>query len=107
MASASVFGMRVVALIGILMAGVGVALIAASYRRSVAVALALGIVNPLVLLHLLGGSHNDALMLGFLALGFAAFLRERKLTGGRPRRVRDRREAHRCARARVHGLELA
>jgi hypothetical protein len=78
-ASASVFGMRVVSLIGIMMAAAGVALIAASYRRSVALALALGIVNPLVLLHLLGGSHNDALMLGFLALGFAAFLRDRKL----------------------------
>jgi hypothetical protein len=77
-ASASVWGMRGVALAGIVMAGVGVALIAASYRRSVALALALGVLNPLVLLHLLGGSHNDALMLGFLALGFAAFLRDRK-----------------------------
>jgi alpha-1,6-mannosyltransferase len=77
-ASASVFGMRVVALLGLIMAGVGVGLIAASYRRSVAVALALGILNPLVMLHLLGGSHNDALMLGFLALGFAAFLRDKR-----------------------------
>ena len=31
-----------------------------------------------MLLHLLGGSHNDALMLGFLALGFAAFLRDKR-----------------------------
>ncbi|HVN51433.1 MAG TPA: polyprenol phosphomannose-dependent alpha 1,6 mannosyltransferase MptB, partial [Acidimicrobiales bacterium] len=77
-ASASVWGMRVVALLGIVMAAAGVALIAASCRRSVALALALGILNPLVLLHLLGGSHNDALMLGFLALGFAAFVRDRR-----------------------------
>ena len=44
-----------------------------------ALALALGIFNPLVLLHLIGGAHNDAFMLGFLALGFAAFLRKHKL----------------------------
>ncbi len=80
-AAGSVWGMRVVALLGMIMAGVGVALIARHYRRSPALAVALGIVNPLVLLHLLGGSHNDSLMLGFLALGFALFLRDRKLLG--------------------------
>ena len=53
-----------VALVGMIMAGVGVGLIARRYRRSPAVAVALGIANPLVLLHLLGGSHNDALMIG-------------------------------------------
>ncbi len=80
-AAGSVWGMRVVALLGMIMAGVGVALIARHYRRSPALAVALGVVNPLVLLHLLGGSHNDSLMLGFLALGFAAFLRDRKWLG--------------------------
>jgi alpha-1,6-mannosyltransferase len=78
-ASASVMGMRVIALGGIVMAVAGIAVIAASYKKSIALALALGILNPLVLLHLLGGSHNDALMLGFLALGLAAFLRKHKL----------------------------
>ena len=80
-AAGSVWGMRVVALLGMIMAGVGVALIARHYRRSPALALALGVANPLVLLHLLGGSHNDSLMLGLLALGFAAYLRDRKVLG--------------------------
>jgi hypothetical protein len=80
-AATSVWGMRVVALLGMMMAGVGVALIARHYRRSPALAVALGVANPLVLLHLLGGSHNDSLMLGLLALGFAAYLRERKILG--------------------------
>jgi alpha-1,6-mannosyltransferase len=80
-AAGSVWGMRVVALLGMIMAGVGVALIAGHYKRSPALAVALGVANPLVLLHLLGGSHNDSLMLGFLALGFAAYLRDRKLLG--------------------------
>jgi len=80
-AAASVWGMRVVALLGIIMAGVGVALIARHYKRSPALAVALGVANPLVLLHLLGGSHNDSLMLGLLALGFAAYLRDRKILG--------------------------
>ena len=98
--------MRIVALLGIVMAGVGVALIARHYRRSPALAVALGVANPLVLLHLLGGSHNDSLMLGFLALGFAAFLRDRG-----PRRAAGgpghQRQADRGPGADLHGVELA
>ncbi len=42
---------------------------------------AVGIASPLVLLHLIGGSHNDALMMGLLAVGVAAFLRKRRWLG--------------------------
>jgi hypothetical protein len=50
-------------------------------RQSPAIAVAVGIVSPLVLLHLIGGSHNDALMMGLLAVGVAAFLRKHKWLG--------------------------
>ncbi len=80
-AAASVWGFRVLALAGVAMATVGVALIARSYDLSMPGAVALGIANPLVLIHLLGGGHNDALMLGLLTLGLAAVRRDRRVLG--------------------------
>lgn len=78
-AADAVWGFRALAVIGVIMTAVGVAIIARSYRLSPATAIALGVANPLVLLHLVGGGHNDALMLGFLALGLAAFRRDKKV----------------------------
>jgi hypothetical protein len=78
-AADAIWGLRALAVIGVAMSAVGIALIARSYRLSPAAAIALGIANPLVLLHLIGGSHNDALMLGFLALGLAAFRRDKRI----------------------------
>ncbi len=99
--------MRIVALLGIVMAGVGTVLIARHYRRSAALALALGVANPLVMLHLLGGSHNDALMLGFLALGFAAYLRDHKWAGVVLVAFATAVKLTAAPAAGVHGLELA
>jgi hypothetical protein len=65
----------------VVMSAIGVASIARSCRQSPAVAVAVGIASPLVLLHLIGGSHNDALMMGFLTLGVAAFQRHRRYLG--------------------------
>ena len=78
-AADSLWGFRALAVVGVAMTAVGIALIARSYGLSAAAALALGVANPLVLLHLVGGAHNDALMLGFLALGLAAFRRDRRV----------------------------
>ena len=80
-AAATVWGFRVLSLVGVVMAGVGVAAIARRLRQSPAVAVAVGVASPLVLLHLIGGSHNDAIMMGFTALGLAAFVRGRKFLG--------------------------
>lgn len=77
-AAASVWGFRAVAVIGVAMAAVGAALLARSYGLSPAVALAMGLANPLVLLHLVGGAHNDAFMVGLLLLALAAFRHDRK-----------------------------
>ena len=74
----SVVGLRLLALAGVVAFSVGVVRIARSMGRDGAAAFALAALNPLVLLHLIAGGHNDALMLGFLVLGYA-FARE-----GRP-----------------------
>lgn len=69
---------RVIVWLGVVMAAVGVGLIAVRNGLSAAVAIAIGIGNPIMILHIIGGVHNDALMFGFLALGLAAAQRDRK-----------------------------
>jgi alpha-1,6-mannosyltransferase len=55
--------------------------IAARLGGSPAVAMWLGGINPLVLLHLVSGNHNDALMLGLLLPGLLLALLDRPLLG--------------------------
>lgn len=69
---------RLVILAGVVMAAFGVASIARSYGVDRPYALAVGIANPLVLVYLIGGYHNDALMMGFLCLGVAAAVKDRR-----------------------------
>jgi hypothetical protein len=64
---------------GVIAAGVGVVIVARSHRVSPAAALALAVANPLVLIYLIGGVHNDALMMGFLMLGLAAYRRDKRV----------------------------
>lgn len=67
----AVEGLRLAALAGVIAFAWAVPVIARSFGRDGAVAFALAALNPLVLLHLIGGGHNDALMLGFLLPGYA------------------------------------
>jgi alpha-1,6-mannosyltransferase len=76
---ATIVGFRLVALIGVGLIAWGVAAVARSVGRDPAAALALAVLNPLVLLVLLGGAHNDALMLGLLVAGCAAARRNHVL----------------------------
>jgi hypothetical protein len=78
---ATIVGFRSVALIGVGLIAWGVLALARSAGRDPAVALALAVLNPLVLLVLLGGAHNDALMLGLLVAGCAAARRDHVLIG--------------------------
>jgi hypothetical protein len=78
---AAIAGFRFVALIGVVLIALGVPVLARSVGRDPAAALALAVLNPLVLLVLLGGAHNDALMLGLLVAGCAAARRNHILIG--------------------------
>lgn len=69
---------RVIVWLAVVMAAIGIGLIAVGNGLSAAVAIAIGIGNPIMILHVIGGVHNDALMFGFLALGLAAAQRDRK-----------------------------
>jgi alpha-1,6-mannosyltransferase len=67
----AVVGFRVLAVAGVVMIAIFVPRLARSYGRDPSVAFILAVLNPLVLLHLVAGAHNDALMLGFLLAGLS------------------------------------
>ncbi|MEU2623330.1 polyprenol phosphomannose-dependent alpha 1,6 mannosyltransferase MptB [Streptomyces sp. NPDC007157] len=71
---AGLFGMRLVALLGVGLMAAALPRLARHSGADPAAALWLGALNPLVLLHLVAGAHNDAIMLGLLGLGLVAAL---------------------------------
>ncbi|ANS63024.1 hypothetical protein SLINC_0800 [Streptomyces lincolnensis] len=71
---AGLFGMRVVALLGVALMAAALPRLARHSGADPAAALWLGALNPLVLLHLVAGAHNDAVMLGLLGVGLVAAL---------------------------------
>lgn len=66
---AGLIGMRLIALLGVALMAVALPRLARHSGTDPAVALWLGALNPLVLLHLVAGAHNDAMMLGLLGVG--------------------------------------
>lgn len=71
---AGLFGMRLVALFGVALMAAALPRLARHSGADPAAALWLGALNPLVLLHLVAGAHNDAIMLGLLGVGLVAAL---------------------------------
>lgn len=78
-AATAIWGFRLLAALGVVAAAVGVVTIARTRGVSPQLAFVLGVANPVVLLHLIGGSHNDALMMGLLVAGLACFETGRKV----------------------------
>ncbi|MGW2515603.1 polyprenol phosphomannose-dependent alpha 1,6 mannosyltransferase MptB [Streptomyces sp. NPDC001617] len=71
---AGLVGMRLVALLGVALMAAALPRLARHSGADPAAALWLGALNPLVLLHLVAGAHNDAIMLGLLGVGLVAAL---------------------------------
>ncbi|MEU1853708.1 polyprenol phosphomannose-dependent alpha 1,6 mannosyltransferase MptB [Streptomyces sp. NPDC019990] len=69
---AGLLGMRLVALAGVALMTAALARLARHSGADPSAALWLGALNPLVLLHLVAGAHNDAVMLGLLGVGLVA-----------------------------------
>jgi hypothetical protein len=70
---------RLVAIAGVVMGGIGVYQIARRRKVDEAMALAIAVANPVVAIHLVGGAHNDALMMGLLLMGLASWEKGRKI----------------------------
>lgn len=66
---------RITSLLGVVAAGWAITALAKRCRFHPATALWLGILNPLTILHLIGGIHNESLMLGFVLVGMELVLR--------------------------------
>lgn len=69
--AAAVAGLRVVALAGLALAAIGLPVLARRAGADPAQAVWLILACPLVLVHLVSGAHNDALMIGLIVAGLA------------------------------------
>ena len=78
---ASIVGLRLLALGGVALLGVFLPMMARALNRDAGTVFALAVLNPVVLLHLIAGGHNDALMLGLLVAGLAMAQRRRPVAG--------------------------
>lgn len=78
---ATIVMLRVLALVGVLLIAACVPRLARLYHRDGAELFTLMVLNPVTLLHLIGGAHNDALMLGLLVAGVTAAKEKRPLLG--------------------------
>ncbi len=78
---ATLEGYRLVALLGVALIAVSVPSLARSLGRDADAAFALAVLNPLVLVSLIGAMHNDAIMLGLLVAGIALARRGHPVLG--------------------------
>lgn len=78
---AGILGMRFLALLGVGLLVWSVPRLARACGVRPAAAMWLGVLNPLVLLHLVGDAHNEAVMLGLMCLGLVLVLRRRPTFG--------------------------
>jgi hypothetical protein len=79
--TAALEGFRLIALIGLVLIAIAVPALARACGQPAVPAFALTVLNPLFLLYLLGGMHNDALMLGLLLAGVALAVRRHPVLG--------------------------
>jgi alpha-1,6-mannosyltransferase len=73
--------LRLLALVGVGLMAAAIPALARSLGRDPACAFTVAILNPVTVLHLVGGAHNDALMLGLLLCGLAVAHRGRTVMG--------------------------
>jgi len=77
----TVVGLRLLEVVAVALIGYGVTLLAKGLGRDPGEAFVLAAMNPLVLLTLIGGAHNDAIMTGFLVVGIALAVQRHPLWG--------------------------
>jgi hypothetical protein len=78
---ATIVLLRLLSVVGVLLIASCVPRLARLYHRDGAELFTLMVLNPVTLLHLIGGAHNDALMLGLLVAGLTAAKEKRPIVG--------------------------
>ena len=76
---AGIIGMRLVMIASVVVLAKTVPALAEKYNVNPSVALWLGVLNPLVLAHLVSGIHNDAMMMALLMAGMLLAVRRRPM----------------------------
>jgi hypothetical protein len=72
----TVMVLRLISVLGIALAGWGVLQVARHQGLDPPTALAFAVLNPIVVLHVVGGGHNDGLLIGLLMAGIALTMRK-------------------------------
>jgi hypothetical protein len=78
---ATIVALRLLALVGVVLIAVCVPRLARLYNRDGAELFTLMVLNPVTIFHLIGGGHNDALMLGLLVAGLTAAKERHPIVG--------------------------
>jgi alpha-1,6-mannosyltransferase len=78
---ATIILLRLLALVGVLLIAACVPRLARLYHRDGAELFTLMVLNPVTIFHLIGGAHNDALMLGLLVAGLTMAKEKRPIVG--------------------------
>ncbi len=73
--------LRLLAVLGVGLMALSIPSLARSVGRDPSYAFTVAVLNPVTILHLVGGAHNDALMLGLLMCGLAVARRGRPVAG--------------------------
>jgi hypothetical protein len=73
--------LRAIEIVGVILIAASLPTLARSVGKDPARAIWLGVCNPLLILHFIGGAHNDALMVGLLAAGLAVATTKHYATG--------------------------
>jgi hypothetical protein len=73
--------LRLMAILGVGLIGLSIPTLARSAGRDSSYVFTLAVLNPVTVLHLVGGAHNDALMLGLMFAGLALAKRGRPVAG--------------------------
>ena len=73
--------LRLLAVVGVGLMALSIPSLARSLGRDPSYAFTVAVLNPVTILHLVGGAHNDALMLGLLMAGLAVARRGRPVAG--------------------------
>ncbi len=77
-----ILGLRLtLGILGVVLAAIFFPKISRLLKRDPSVSFAFGILNPIVILHLIGGIHNDALMVGFMFVGIYFAKRDMPILG--------------------------
>ncbi len=78
---ATIVLLRLLELVGVLLIAACVPRLAKLYHRDGAELFTLMVLNPVTIFHLIGGAHNDALMLGLLVAGLTMAKEKRPIVG--------------------------